>query len=96
MADNQPENGDRFERFGSNMFRWCTHTAQYTDCTTYLWLATKRSVIHGQLGIVLKYNLHTLLTSAQCSVLSALKLKLGVFFGEQALHLLSHLSSKGE
>ena len=37
MADKQPENGDRFERFGSDMFR----------CSTPQCLATKMAVIHG-------------------------------------------------
>ena len=43
MADKQPENGDRFERFGSDRFRCSTlHTV-----AQYRLLATKRAVIHG-------------------------------------------------
>ena len=41
MVDKQPENGDRFERFGSDMFR-CSTLHSVAQC-----LATKRAVIHG-------------------------------------------------
>lgn len=64
MADNQPENGDRFERFGSNMFRRCTHMCTLHSVlivpTISLACSQKGSVIHGHwaIGIVLKHNLH--------------------------------------
>ena len=69
------------------------HTAQCADCTyivsyNIFGLQPKGLSDTWAIGIVLKHNLQ--------AQLSELKLKLGVFFGEQALLLLTHLSLKGE